>query len=142
MKKLNARYVAGLFDGEGCIGIWKRFRKNTIEHFLSVDVTNSHRDVIYRLKKQFRGHVCIDMPKFKTHRISYRWRSSGPIALSFLTQIYPHLIIKRKQAKLGIRFQKSLWVGWGIHLKGNTLRNRDKLKKKISLLNHGKTHED
>jgi hypothetical protein len=110
-KLLSVEYVAGLFDGEGCVSILKhkhrRFTKGyTIELIVQFGMTNE--EIILRLKKQFKGTTKISRRKpHQNWKDCYRLTIYCIQALKFLEAIQPFVIVKSEQVNLGIEFQKS-----------------------------------
>jgi hypothetical protein len=98
---LSLAYVAGLFDGEGCIYIGAlaigRDRK-TPQYFLNVLISNTFLPVLKKVRSQFGGSI------HQQREGIYQWVASGRLALPFLRALLPHLQIKRKQAEIGIAF--------------------------------------
>ena len=109
-KETEASYYAGLFDGEGCVGIYldrSKIYKALPRHYLQVIITNTNVTVLMDLKNQFNG--CLTT--HKQHPTSwgkkriYWWRLSGKGAKEFLETIYPYSRIKRQEIEIAIRFQ-------------------------------------
>ena len=130
MKK-NLAYIAGLFDGEGCVVI----RKDRKYFRLEVRITNTNRKVIDYIHSFFNGDVIVyDKGRYKT---CYNLRFADGKGAKFLKSVLPYLIIKKEQAKLGIEFQEK--VIRKIRNKCLTKRDltlRKKYKEKISKLNN------
>lgn len=98
---LEIPYVAGIIDGEGCIGFnlsQKKFLRVT------VDVAMSHFELIEALHSQFGGSL-MDRGQIEGRKRIYRWTISGAVETkAFLVQILPYLIVKRKAAELALAF--------------------------------------
>lgn len=85
-------YVAGLFDGEGCIW-WNGTPR--------VSITSCTPHTLVRIKRQFGfGRVRLASPSAWPTRASFQYQASGRNALNFLTQIHPFLREKRYQANI------------------------------------------
>jgi intein-encoded DNA endonuclease-like protein len=52
---LSAEYIAGFFDGEGCVGISTRGRGK--HPYLRVSVTNTNKEILLLMKAQFGGFL-------------------------------------------------------------------------------------
>lgn len=82
-------YLAGFFDGEGCIESNGR----------TVGVTNTYPDILYRFQRYFGGKVAPKTDNSRSGRDQWRWSCSGPDARHFLYVISPNLTEKRSQAE-------------------------------------------
>jgi len=138
-------YIAGFFDGEGCIVIYKNKRTKGINFYHNLFVTATQQDIkpLKKIKQIFGGQVRLINRK-NTKSNYFTWQASGKIALTFLKKISPYLIIKKEQALLGIKFQEEKSLEKPIYIKGNKhsslnkfqIKKREKYKLKISILNH------
>ena len=105
MDTINA-YVAGLFDGEGCISsqcMWvvgKYIKHPRIN--LQLTITNQDRNCLDFVCEEFGGRVDF---KDKNRNRCYSWRLIGKRPMkAFIKAIYPYLIVKKEQAKLALEF--------------------------------------
>ena len=114
MKKIEAAYIAGLMDGEGCFYI-ERFKtarspigfqyrviatitmcdKHTIEYVCKITGKN------YRMRKLSSGRTA--------YTIDYR----NGVAGDLLKEILPYLQNKKEQAKICLHFNKAVAAGRG-----------------------------
>lgn len=115
MKKTDLAYIAGLFDGEGSIGIYLNQSKKTKEgiklsHYrLQCAVMLTDEFLIHLLQMHFGGEFYIYTRRDKPiWRIVYRWSVNSKKALDFLETIIPYLKIKKPQAEIAIQFQKAI----------------------------------
>lgn len=108
MKKTDLAYAAGIIDGEGCIGIWRKLQQ---QRYLSYDmrVTVSMIDewLPNWLRFAFGGSITYHKSKQKNRQPQWQWRITANQALAFLILILPYLTIKRPQAELAIAFQQA-----------------------------------
>jgi len=112
MKRTDIAYVAGIIDGEGSIGIYKKFGKDKRRYYqLTVQVSNSNEWLIRWLQMAFgsyayhHGHYSCE--KIKRNREIYTWSIVGNKAVDFLKTIHPYLRLKKPQAEIAIRFQEN-----------------------------------
>lgn len=94
-------YLAGLFDGEGCVGYYPRHAKGVPYHSASLHLTSTDPRVIsWLLGKVGCGKVSVKNPK--DHRkTSYNWQLSNKTDIAeVLGAIRPYLIIKADQVDL------------------------------------------
>lgn len=110
--KFNASYLAGLFDGEGCIFIGKRslVRLRTPQFHVSASINMVHRPLILALADQLDCHVITHRKDLKNpkHRAAYEVVMSSNRARDFLLSIFDELVIKKEEARLAIIFQNHL----------------------------------
>ena len=86
---LTIEYVAGFFDGEGCVSYNGR-------NYLSVQIAGNCYEVINLIQEQFGGSIHTRPNGTNVLQISTRQ------AESFLNAILPFLIVKKEVAKAGI----------------------------------------
>jgi hypothetical protein len=109
---LSAQYVAGLFDGEGCVSSSKGFVKGKYVKYprirLQITIANTHIGLLQLLVKWFGGGY-IDKMSGERIKPCYSWRVCGKTNMSkFLNYIKEYSIIKRKQIELGLEFCETL----------------------------------
>lgn len=101
---LSADYVAGFFDGEGSIGIYKN--SNGRGRTLRVQITQNvgtDSDLLLRgLADDWGASMCV-MTGLRLRR-AWNWQLSGVKAVAFLKWIEPCLVLKRSQAVVAIRW--------------------------------------
>ncbi len=111
MTEIELAYIAGIVDGEGCIGIYHRLdTKGNRSYQLCVQVGNTDKALIEWLHKSFGAymyeHKHYSCEKIKRKLPSFVWTIVGNQALSFLEIVHPYLRIKKEQAEIAIGFQK------------------------------------
>jgi len=107
----NLDYLAGFFDGEGSIFITKMFNKRSGNYWyrLCVSCGNSIQEPIEELHRIFsltRKNFLYIPGRKKEYKPSYQWLATGNVAKRFLEIMESRLIVKQRQAKLGIEFQE------------------------------------
>jgi hypothetical protein len=104
---MNLQYFAGLFDGEGSVGVYRKKRGKYLRHDLHVSVKMTNILPIKYLKSYFGGSISV--PKISGNRQpAYVWQASAEKAAQFLEKIYPFLIVKQVGAVLGLQFYRNL----------------------------------
>ena len=101
---MNINYIAGFFDGEGSIGIYKN--GNGLFHLRTQLTQNCGRLsklIMDYLVLSFGGHYSKQITL--SGGIKFNWQLSSMPAMRFLTVIEPHLILKRDQATFAIAWQ-------------------------------------
>jgi len=105
-------FLAGLIEGDGSIMLkaHKDPRKQRGVTFgMYVKVSNTKKELLDFLKENFGGCVSKGwQPKGKGRNAIYDWSIGSEDAQVLLLQLYPYLIIKKKQAKLAVKFQTIL----------------------------------
>ena len=109
--KLEMAYLAGLFDGEGCITIRRNSSKGKqLALDCALGMTNQYVPNLFQF--HFQGSVSFCKGRKENHNNSWLWQISARKALAFLEEILPYLRLKRAEAELAIAFQKRLkWQG-------------------------------
>ena len=121
-------YLAGLFDGEGSINIFKQpNKKDRINpcYFLEISIGNTHKGVLQWVLENFGGRLTHNAEQHtKRNQRTWRWRASSNEACAVLKILLPYLIVKKEQAQLAIEFQ----VHINIHpRKGNQVLSDEEL---------------
>lgn len=99
-------YLAGFFDGEGCVTIIKgKNHLGNVQYSLRVIVSNTNEYVLHLYKLSFGGRIQKRKYKKPGWRDCYAWELSSTRAYDFLKCMYPYLILKKAQADLGFEFQ-------------------------------------
>lgn len=98
--KQDIIYAAGFFDGEGCITAGpKTFR---------ITVTNTNKEVLDWLCHAFGGNVNQSWGNKKINpKHNKAWKlviTRKPVVVAFLSQIYPYLKIKQREAKVCLNY--------------------------------------
>ena len=145
IKKTDIAWLAGILDGEGCIWIHKsppNPKKGEIstKYYLSVRISMAHKKTIFHIQKILKFGNSIKRRKLKLHyQTQYAWEVASLQALAFLKLIYPYLVTKRKEAKIGMEFcqiPRISYMQQGLPKK--ILNLRRKYWKKLRSLKHYK----
>lgn len=112
----SCAYVAGFFDGEGCIQIAKTSSMSVSNHVvgglgLIVNVVNTNLEVIRSIQEKFGGTLIPKSDRRRT-RPAYYLVFSGKNAAWFLHCLLPYLIVKRKQAEAALVFAETYFASW------------------------------
>jgi hypothetical protein len=110
---LSHEYIAGLFDGEGCIIIRKEKNRKTPYYGLMVQIQMVGHSLLKTIQKKYGGSVFYVSSKHLTgKKILSHWNISGIRAKKFIIDIEPYLKLKRKQAKVAIKFANEFCSGY------------------------------
>lgn len=107
MRILTPPYLAGLFDGEGCVSISKYhpvYSSIIYQYCLRIYIVNTNKEIIDLLKFQFGGCITSSKRDLQKNKEAWSWQLVTDQALKFLELVYPYLIIKKKQAEVGMLF--------------------------------------
>ena len=125
-------YIAGFFDGEGCVCIY-RVRNRT--YALAVSVSQVDPRPLIFVSKFFGGKVSARPPQKGHSKLPYfQWRLSASNACYFLEQILPFLINKKDQATIAIEFQENIGHRSVYRLSDNVVSIRRGLAEKAAFL--------
>ena len=96
-------YLAGFFDGEGCVSISKAQPKNHRIPKYAMNVAVVQKGI--KMLAGFQELTGIgNIYETKQAYSGYSWQFSGNTAKEFLVAILPYLINKKQQAELAIEF--------------------------------------
>jgi len=95
----NNIYMAGFFDGEGCIRINKRIRGTYTEYTVFITVGQKDGAIMDWIVENFDGGSYL----IKRDN-SYVWTATNKIAYDVLKRITPYLKYKKPQAEIAIDF--------------------------------------
>lgn len=117
MKHLRGKalyaYAAGIVDGEGTIGLYKRAGVKHTGLVMMVSIGNTNLWLLEFLKFNFGGsYGTSGKPQKLNHKPKWTWRLVGIHAAEFLRLISPYLQLKRQQAELALEFYGRRHKGW------------------------------
>ena len=141
--KINRRYLAGLFDGEGCIfynKIYHKDKKRDTGINIGVSISNTYKPIMEMLYNEFGGHFRerISKHQFETGRyrkVIYELVLRNAKAESFIRECLPYLIIKKERAELALELRKNTNNYQGSIVPMEEIQRRMGLIEKLSLLN-------
>ena len=107
--ELEVAYIAGLFDGEGCVSSKATQTNHGSRQTVSIQVDMTTPAPLYLCQRIFGGKVVPSQQRYGWNTLYY-WRLGSKKAEFFLRVIEPYLIIKKEEANLAITF---LNCGWG-----------------------------
>jgi hypothetical protein len=101
---LRIEYIAGFFDGEGSIGIYRYHGgKFYLRTQLSQNKSRKSELIFAELKRRFGGHY--SEQRTLSGGIKYNWQLHGIHAAKFLKKIWPYLLLKKQQAIIALVWQ-------------------------------------
>lgn len=144
MDDLKIGYLAGIIDGEGCVYVNRRKsggkdRRKTPGYSVKVVVSTTSESLVVWLKKHARLTSVFHNPKPGENRKPKwvcTWNNSA--AEWLLTLVSPCLVIKSKQAELGLELLKHLReskLPLGKPVPQEIVSYRERIKIQIAALN-------
>ncbi len=105
--KISLQYIAGFFDGEGSIGVYKTSGKNNwhLRTQLAQNKSNNSTRIMEYLKNRYGGNISIQITL--SNKNKYNWQLNSNKCAKFLKDIEPYLVLKKKQAQIAIKWQLS-----------------------------------
>lgn len=139
LSKQQWAYIAGLIDGEGTVSLFKSDPKhNRGSHTLQISIVNTYKPVLDWVKLHLGGYITTRSRKNVKWRTAYQWKLYHRQASGALRRMLPYLIIKKRQARLAIRFSKRLSRGrflGNVGLPKYEIRIRESIADEIRLTN-------
>lgn len=137
LSDIELAYIAGIIDGEGCVGIHKCPDKRGYSrlHYLYLCISNNNPIVIDYFQSKLGGNIT----KRKSHpewNPNYKWFIRSGKAEEVLSIVLPFLLIKKEQAKVGIEFSKIKSSTQGKRLSVEEWNLREEYYLKIKELNN------
>lgn len=124
-------YAAGIFDGEGSIGIYRRAgRWPTLALIITVASTDPRVPSFMRSVLGV-GTIAHREPRTRNRQASYYWRAVSLSAAGALHRLAPFLMVKQRQCNFALQFQSLMG-------EKHTSDERYRLMLEIKKLNSGK----
>jgi hypothetical protein len=131
-------YLAGMIDGEGSIYIQDRKQGNYKHYFPRFQITNTNKEVMYWIKETFGGTIYLKKRNhIKPHwKDQVEWFTTRESMDKLLPLIIPHLIIKKKHAKIMQEFRATFsGKAGGKRVPEESLIIRERCYKELKRLN-------
>jgi len=100
MTETEKAWLAGIFDGEGCV--WCRWpkRKNVI-----VEIKMTHFETIHRINSLFQGRIATGALSKNAfgRKPQWRWSLDTRGSRLFLSLVLPYLVTKRREAEIALQ---------------------------------------
>ena len=140
MKETHKAYLAGLFDGDGCVSITKYNSKQSVSPVFSLQVTITQQyryDLLWF--RYFTGlgnvHRLVARSKIvEKDSPYYVWSMSGQQAESFLKLIEEYVIIKKDQVEEALRFRDTYLPLDGKKLSNEIIQRRETHRQRIKAM--------
>jgi len=111
MKKTDIAYLAGMFDGEGCIVIhdrkWQTKRGLLRQGFYpEICLANTNEWIIHQFRFAFGGNIYLRKKTTTKSQAIWAWQTTSKKATRCLEVLLPYLKLKKRQAELAIEMEK------------------------------------
>lgn len=102
--------LAGMIDASGSISISRNVDKESLlnEYTLLVRIPYQHSGFFAGMRQKFGGYKEHSESKKSDEEVAFAWVGSYLNARKVLEYVFPHLILRRSQAELGLDFQLAL----------------------------------
>lgn len=99
---LPKEYIAGFFDGEGSIGVYKAIKHGNERYSLRTQLAQNYSKLSFQIFEQLVGTYggAISRQDKKMN-----WQLGSEAAVKFLIDIEPHLLLKKSQAQIASSWQ-------------------------------------
>lgn len=102
-------YMAGFFDGEGCMGVyWDKIKNNKKRYYPMIKLTNNNKSILKEFEDRFEGGIY----KHHTSRQCWDWVIKGGKKTTYFLEIMtPYLRQKKEQAETLMEFCNTITPG-------------------------------
>lgn len=133
-------YIAGLFDGEGCVSIYAKYdeKNDRRYHALNVSIANGNSAVLRWVQARLGGRLNNNGVGGKgAARDCWSLRWSNTQTVEFLTAVLPYLIVKREAAEIGLEFRKTVTakVDCRTGIPAGVIGRREQLHERLAAIN-------
>jgi len=107
MKLINIQYIAGFFDGEGCIIAFKRndSAKGHGYYRCEISITNTNKKLLQIISQNIDGIIYKhDKKPIPNRKPCYTLRLSSKKSYFALCELSPYLIDKKEQAEIALEY--------------------------------------
>jgi hypothetical protein len=133
-------YTAGLFDGEGTVGIRALPKKGDTEkkyHSVMVAITSTDTAVTDWLQAHFGGKINANHKEnaARNYKDAWKWSLYARHAAAFLEAIRPYLIVKSEQARVALELRDEMGDGRRVPITPELFARREALAQELRHLN-------
>ena len=133
-------YAAGIFDGEGTVGI-RLLRKSGHQekryHSVMIAVTSTELALTDWLQAHFGGNVNQNHRENaeRNYKDAWKWTLFARHAAAFLEAVRPYLIIKEHQARVALELRDEMGNGRNTPITPELFAHRESLRQQLKSLN-------
>jgi hypothetical protein len=143
---LDIRYLAGLFDGEGCVHIpvQRRIDLRVPNYGIRAVFCLTHREIIREIAEQYKvGHCKLNKSASNAKWAdAYQVQICGNKAASFFRDILPYSIVKKQCIEIALllqddiaRYRRSDWMRFNAQEMQAIIEYREGLRLQLKALN-------
>ena len=106
MKKIDIKYIAGFFEGEGSICKYITYKYNPIMKkrypctTIRMEIVNTDFGIMKQIHKYFKtGHLIKIKPRKKGYKPQLHWQTTHRQSYQVLKKLIPYMIHKEKIKK-------------------------------------------
>lgn len=142
MTEAERAYLAGLFDGEGAVFVYRRpatGRERSLRYTARVAVGMTDRTAVARFASAFGGavHAGNRTKKKIHHRDEYEWRAECAPAYNAIRALLPYIRLKRRVAVATLRLDAIPRMGGGgVPVSKGKLAARERVYRRVWRLNN------
>lgn len=104
-RELDIAWLAGFFDGEGCISVYRVSKRDGFSLLLTVTAVNTGKEAIERACR-IAGAGSVSCRRRSGHQPLWTWRVYEGRAQEVLRMLLPHLTVKRCEAEIAVQFPR------------------------------------
>jgi len=93
-RKEKVIFLAGVFDGEGCIGC---YTNGGIEKYLNIVIECTDRDSLERFVEVFGGTILQHKKRNFHYKDIFRWKMTGKKAWIAIKEMIPYMCKRRRE---------------------------------------------
>jgi hypothetical protein len=139
LSELDIAYLAGLFDGEGCIMIrpckGKKYKRGIVyQGKLSIRMVEREALLYFRNKTKVGGFRT-DVETDRLRPIT-TWELGPAAAEELLKILLPHLRVKKEQASMYLKYRDLLRGTNGLHMTDDRFKQVEYYHKELQWLKH------
>lgn len=97
LKNATIDYFAGMFDGDGCLGLYGN--RNGKVPILRCQFDQCDFPITEEFQRRWNGNLCQQKCNSSTGKIIYKWATTGKNSVKFITDMLPYFVEKKKFAK-------------------------------------------
>ena len=132
-------YIAGIIDGEGCIGIYRTGggeRKDAARLGLRLAVGSTNRELLEWLQETTGvGSICFHKACRSNQKDSWNWQVRGRQAVELLFSVCQYIRVKENQVVLACNFANTMGDGGRHELPNEVILERERIAVEMRRLN-------
>lgn len=107
---VQAAWLAGLIDGEGCVGVWRERKignRSGFHYIAAVRIANTNRLLLDTIAKVLPGKIYLKDKRVKFgHKPLYEFYCDRRSLRAMLARVSPFLVLKKRQAEIAMQVRQ------------------------------------